>query len=383
MSLCISNKIDSFEPDDCNYNEADRITDNIDYIVHKKRSAVSRKGVIAILPAFNEEISIGSMVLHAREHAERVIVVDDGSLDRTAEIARFAGAEVISHTKNMGKGAALKTGFDLAGQNGSKVIVTMDTDGQHNPAEIPKLVSPILQGEADMVNGSRYMNGKDKNTPFYRRIGQNVLDKATNLNSGLHITDTQSGFRAFARHTLPVFRFKSNGLAIESEMLKDASNAGLNIKEVEIGVRYDVDCSSENPLSHGIKVLIKVLEDIELNRPLYYFTAPGMVLSAVGLAMGMKFLQDFYYGRGLMFGPTLLMIILTLLGTFLAFTGIILHSMARLFNEHKKGISRNNEPPQSRVVLHKPDKANEFALPTPQIPNRNISAEPSSNKNVS
>ena len=346
-------------------------------------SKVSRKGVIAILPAFNEEISIGSMVLHAREYAERVIVVDDGSSDHTAKIARFAGAEVISHPKNKGKGAALKTGFDLAGQNGAKVIVTMDTDGQHDPAEIPKLVSPILQGEADIVNGSRYMNGKDKNTPFYRRIGQNVLDKATNFNSGLHITDTQSGFRAFAKHTLPVFRFKSNGLAIESEMLKDASNAGLNIKEVEIGVRYDVDCSSENPVAHGLRILVKILEDIELNRPLYYFTAPGMICLVVGLSMGMKFLQNFYLGKGLMFGPTLLMIILTLVGLFMAFTGIILHSMARLFNEHKKGMAGNDEPLQSRVILHRPDNTNEVAIPTPQVPNQSISAEPSLNKNVS
>ena len=336
MNMCISKKKDSFEPHYFDYNEVDRKPDNIEYIVHKKRSAISRKGIIAILPAFNEEISIGSMVLHARDHAERVIVVDDGSSDRTAEIAAFAGAEVIRHTKNMGKGVALKTGFDLAGQNGAKVIVTMDTDGQHDPEEIPKLVAPILQGEADMVNGSRYMNGKDRNTPFYRRIGQNVLDKATNFNSGLQITDTQSGFRAFAKHTLPVFRFKSNGLAIESEMLKDASNAGLMIKEVEIGVRYDVDCSSENPVAHGLRVLLKILEDIELNRPLYYFTAPGIVFSIIGLAIGMKFLQDFYLGKGLTFGPTLFMIILTLIGLFMAFTGIILHSMGRLFNEHKK-----------------------------------------------
>jgi glycosyltransferase involved in cell wall biosynthesis len=118
----------------------------------------------------------------------------------------------------------------------------MDADGQHDPEDIPRLIQPILNGEADMVNGSRYINGKDRNTPFYRRIGQKVLDKVTNLNSGLQVTDTQSGFRAFARNALPIFKFRSNGLAIESEMLVDAANAGLRVKEVEIGVRYDVDC---------------------------------------------------------------------------------------------------------------------------------------------
>ncbi len=212
----------------------------------------------------------------------------------------------------------------------------MDSDGQHDPEEIPKLVAPILAGEADMVNGSRYMNGKGKNTPFYRRIGQNVLDKATNLNSGLHITDTQSGFRAFAAQILPAFKFRQGGFGIESEMLADAAKAGLRVKEMEIGVRYDVDCSTENPVSHGLKVLMNVLYDMELNRPLYYFTLPGSIFTVIGIMMGLSFLERFYRGGGLMFGPTLLMILLTLIGTFMVFTGIILHTMSRLIRETKK-----------------------------------------------
>ena len=292
--------------------------------------------ITLILPAFNEEVSIGSMVLHAKQHADHVIVIDDGSKDRTSEVAQLAGAEVIRHPRNLGKGKALMTGFEHVRKNGSKVIITMDSDGQHDPDDIPKLVSPILDGEADIVNGSRYMKGTDKNTPIYRRIGQNVLDKATNLNAGLQITDTQSGFRAFARHTLPAFRFKSNGLAIESEMLMDAANAGFRIKEVNIGVRYDVDCSTENPLKHGLKVLANVIQDMELNKPLYYFTVPGAVFGITGMGMGLSFLQSFYHGGGLMFGPTLLMILFTLLGTFMVFTGIILHTMSRMFYENRK-----------------------------------------------
>lgn len=294
-----------------------------------------RGAITVILPAYNEEVSIGSVVLHTRQHADRVIVVDDGSTDRTAEVAELAGAEVFRHPINKGKGAALKTGFEAAYRNGTKVIVTMDADGQHHPEEIPKLVAPILAGEADMVNGSRYMNGNGKNTPFYRRIGQNVLDTATNLNSGLHITDTQSGFRAFTANVLPAFKFEQSGFGIESEMLADAAKAGLRVKEMEIGVRYDVDCSTENPVSHGLKVLVKVLYDMELNRPLYYFTVPGMLFAAVGLLMGLSFLQRFYHGGSLMFGPTLFMILLTLVGSFMVFTGIILHTMSRLIRETK------------------------------------------------
>lgn len=289
--------------------------------------------ITAILPAFNEEVSIGSVVLLARQHADRVIVIDDGSHDRTAEVAELAGAEVIRHPENRGKGAALKTGFSAVDGAGAKVIVTIDTDGQHDPAEISKVAAPILAGEADVVNGSRYLCGNKKGTPFYRRVGQKVLDTATNLESGASLTDTQSGFRAFAPSTIPAFRFRQNGLAIESEMLADAGQAGLRIKEVEIGVRYDVDCSTENPVSHGVRVLVKILHDMELRRPLYYFTLPGLVLAAVGVGMGLTFLRNFYHGGVLYFGPTLLMIMLTLVGSFLAMTGVILHSISRLISE--------------------------------------------------
>jgi glycosyltransferase involved in cell wall biosynthesis len=155
--------------------------------------------ITALLPAYNEEISIGSVVLRTRQYADRVIVIDDGRRDRTAEVAALAGAEVLRHSENQGKGAALKTGF--ASLKGDGVIVTIDTDGQHDPADIPRLVAPIMAGEADMVNGSRYLNGNKKDTPLYRRLGQKVLDLFTNMDSGLAVTDSQSGFRAFAWQT--------------------------------------------------------------------------------------------------------------------------------------------------------------------------------------
>ena len=289
--------------------------------------------ITALLPAYNEEVSIGSMVLLTRQFADRVIVVDDGSSDRTAEVAVMAGAEVLRHPENRGKGAALKTGFAL--MNGDSVIVTIDTDGQHDPADIPRLVEPILQGEADMVNGSRYLNGDKKDTPFYRRVGQKVLDTATNFDAGLSVTDSQSGFRAFSGRAKEVFRFHQNGLAIESEMLADAAAAGLRIKEVAIGVRYDVGTSSEHPVTHGVRVLVNVLHDMELRRPLFYFTVPGMLLAGAGILMGLESLRVFAHGGSLQYAPTLLMVFLTLIGSFMALTGIILHSISRILLECK------------------------------------------------
>jgi glycosyltransferase involved in cell wall biosynthesis len=307
-------------------------------------------GSTAILPAFNEEVAIGSIVILTKQYVDRVIVIDDGSSDRTSEVARRAGAEVIQHSKNLGKGRALKTGFESL--KDTDVIVTIDTDGQHDPADIPKLIEPILKGEADMVNGSRYINGNKKDTPLYRRIGQIVLDKVTNLDSGLNVTDSQSGFRAFAAYAKDAFKFKQSGLAIESDMLADAARAGLRIKEIEIGVRYDVDCSTEHPFKHGAQVLIKILHDMEMRKPLYYFTVPGILATALGIGLGLQLLSIFYHGGSLYFGPTLLMALLTLLGCFTALTGIILHSISKLIHA-ERSFFRESEPmkPRSSAVL--------------------------------
>jgi len=298
-------------------------------------NSTAPQNVTVILPAFNEEVSIGSVVLLTRYYADNVIVVDDGSLDRTAEIARKAGAEVIVHEENKGKGAALKTGFAAADNMGADIIVTMDSDGQHNAADIPKLVKPIIKGEADMVNGSRYLNGLGKNTPSYRRVGQTILDGATKLNSGLQITDSQSGFRAFSASTKDVFRFKAQKMAIESEMLADAGKSGLRIAEVEIGVRYDVGRSTEHPIKHGFGVLLMVLKDIEFNKPLYYLTVPGTALGIGGLIMGTFFVQEYTMGKSLYFGPTMLMILCIIVGSFMALTGLLLHSISTVLMDAK------------------------------------------------
>ena len=319
----------------------------------------------AILPAYNEELCISSIILGSKKYVDQVIVVDDGSTDNTVEIAKLAGAEVIEHSFNIGKGAALKTGFNAA--KDSEIIITLDSDGQHNPEEIPKLITPIIKGEADIVNGSRYINGSKKDTPAYRRIGQAVLDKATNLGSGLNITDSQSGFRAFAGHTLPVFRFNCSDFSIESEMLMDAANAGLKVKEVEIGVRYDVDGSTKNPVSHGVGVLMKIIDDLQFQRPLFYFALPGAIISLTGIVLGLMFFGDYLAkssnslastiapSAAYSLAPTILAIMLTLIGGFLALTGIILDSMGKMINR----IMRS----QNGINISKPTKTVDFNKP--------------------
>jgi len=214
---------------------------------------------VAIIPAYNEEVALGSIILRTLQYVDEVIIVNDGSDDKTVDVAKLAGAEIINHATNLGKGEALKSGFSAIGD--ADVVVTIDADGQHNPDEIPSLIKPVIEDGADLVNGSRYMNGPEENTPAYRRVGQQVLDNATNISAGIKVTDSQSGFRAFSPAACKVFRFYDTGFGIESEMLVDVAEAGLKIVEVPITVRYDVDGSTKNPVTHGVGVLLKIIKD--------------------------------------------------------------------------------------------------------------------------
>ena len=215
--------------------------------------------LVAIIPAFNEEEALPDVIAKTLKYVDKVIIVNDGSIDKTAEVAIGAGAEVINHSTNLGKGEALKSGFKAVGND--SIIITIDGDGQHNPDEIPDLIKPIIENGADLVNGSRYMNGPEENTPAYRRVGQRVLDIATNISAGITVTDSQSGFRAFSPKSKSCFRFKDTGFGIESEMLVDAAEAGLKIVEVPITVRYDVDGSTKDPITHGVGVLLRIIID--------------------------------------------------------------------------------------------------------------------------
>ncbi|OQD57989.1 glycosyltransferase, family 2 [Methanobrevibacter arboriphilus JCM 13429 = DSM 1125] len=297
--------------------------------------------IVAIIPAFNEEVALGSVILRTLQYVDKVIVVNDGSSDKTEDVAKLAGAEVISHSSNLGKGQGLKSGFNFVhafNENNNydeffSIIVTIDGDGQNNPDEIPQLVAPIISGEADFVNGSRYLEGsKEDDTPGYRRVGQKVLDKATNISSGLNITDSQSGFRAFSKKTIPFFKLNDSGFGIESEMLSDAAEAGIKVVEVPITVRYDLDGSTENPITHGVGVLLKIIKDMELRRPLIYFTLPGFIIFLIGIISGIWFLNDYLNGTSINFGPTVIAIMLIIVGLFLMLNGILLDSIRKLIN---------------------------------------------------
>ncbi|CAF29915.1 glycosyltransferase family 2 protein [Methanococcus maripaludis] len=213
---------------------------------------------LIIIPAYNEELTIGSMILLAKEYGD-VLVIDDCSTDKTFEIAEKS-AKVIKHTINKGKGHALKTGFEYALNSNYDIVVCIDADGQHDPKEIPKLCSPLKNKEADLVIGSRYLNKTHRKIPAYRKLGLYILNKSTNLVSKSNISDSQSGFRAYSKKCLLNSDLNfSSGYGVESELLHELSKKKLHIKEVDINVRYDVPHKhKKNPVLHGLGVLYNI-----------------------------------------------------------------------------------------------------------------------------
>jgi len=162
---------------------------------------------LAIVPALNEETSIAGVVaeIRAADPEFEVIVVDDGSHDRTAEVAAAAGAHVVSHPYNLGIGGAVQTGLQYARDQDFQVAVQVDGDAQHDPSEIPKLLAPILEDRADLVVGSRFLGDGDYRPPVSRLLGIRLLARIVSLIVGQRVTDTTSGFRAANRRAIDLF----------------------------------------------------------------------------------------------------------------------------------------------------------------------------------
>ena len=197
--------------------------------------------VAAAIPARNEERSIGYVVLKSKEHVDRVVVVNDGSTDLTSEVARMAGAEVVDHKVNRGKGAGIATALRWAKRNNVDVLVLIDGDGQHDPDHIPDLVDPILKEEADVTIGSRWVHEKGlREMPIHRILGNWVLSTATSITLSKTIRDSQSGYRAFHKRTLDTFHHAMEvGFATESEMITLVDKNGFRWKEVGVTAKYD------------------------------------------------------------------------------------------------------------------------------------------------
>jgi glycosyltransferase involved in cell wall biosynthesis len=294
--------------------------------------------VVIIIPAFNEERFIGSVILRARKFADALIVVDDGSADATAEIAAEAGAIVERHVLNQGKGGALNTGFHKARSLGADVVVVLDGDGQHSPGEIPALIAPILSGQADMVIGSRYLDRRST-VPRSRILGHQVVTFLTNFASGQRVTDSQSGFRAFSTRAIHLITFTSRSFSVESEMQFFAKQHDLKLVEIPILIRYP-DRPKRSAVMQGLTVVNGILRLVSQHRPLLFFGVPGGIVLLVGLSVGAHVVEMFSQTHLLAVGNALISVALTILGSLSLFSGLILFSIQGLLHEIKTEIEK-------------------------------------------
>lgn len=297
------------------------------YLEHSSKTKKPEKPVIIVgMPAYNEENYIGSVVLQARQFADEVVVVDDGSSDRTAQVARLAGATVVQHQKNSGYGATVQTVLAEAKKRNPDVLVLLDADGQHNPEEMSSLVDAILDG-ADVVVGSRKIKSED--IPAYRKFGQKIISYFTRVLSRSTLSDTESGFRAFSRKAINVLEPKEQGMAISAETISEATAKGLKIAEVPVSAIYTRDGSTLNPVKHGVGVLNRVLVMISERRPLLFFGLAGSISVILGIAAGVIVLRALFTINEVAVGTAMVAMLLITVGVLCIFAGVILNVLVK------------------------------------------------------
>jgi len=233
------------------------------------------------IPAYNEEKNIASIITKLKKITDSIIVCDDGSSDMTSEISKNLGAVVISHKKNMGYGAAIRTIFQKSVELDSDILVTFDADGQHRIEDVTKILQPLENNEADVVIGSRFLDNESK-VPNYRKIGIKVITKITNTSLKKKLTDSQSGFRAYNKQVLTQISPSEMGMGISTEILIKASSKGLRIAEVPITVLYDDNTSTHNPVSHGTSVLVSTIKFTSIEHPLKFYGIPSLIFLIIG-----------------------------------------------------------------------------------------------------
>jgi len=223
-----------------------------------------RGTVLLILPAYNEEVSLASTVDGCRRvvHAEDILVVDDGSTDRTPEVAARLGVRRARLPVNLGIGGAVQTGYRHALRAGHRVAVQVDADGQHDPLDVPALVEPVRQGRCDMAIGSRYLTAEGFTSTRLRRFGNRLLSAAIRVSTGTRIADCTSGFRAVNRRVLTSFARYYPADFPEPESLAILLHAGMSVLELPVVMRpRHGGASSIKPLDGAI-YMVKVLSVI-------------------------------------------------------------------------------------------------------------------------
>jgi len=214
---------------------------------------------VIVIPAFNEGRTIGEVVRSALQVADRVLVVDDGSTDRTSEAALASGALVVRHVVNRGLGGALGTGIAGALRLGAEAIATMDADGQHRAEDVKRAFERLAEGDVDFVIGSRMIERKG-NMPAVRRLAQFLGNALTFLLFRRWVTDSQSGLRAMTRTAAERIEIRSSRMEVSSEFVKEIVDKDLRLAEVPIEAVYtEYSLSKGQNLAVGMQTALKLI----------------------------------------------------------------------------------------------------------------------------
>ena len=210
-----------------------------------------RTDVCVLIPAFNESLSIERVVKSVRERGYPAVVIDDGSKDRTADLARRAGAEVLTQAENRGKGAAIRRGFDWFLSRQFRALVLMDADGQHDPDDLDRLIAPVLDGRYDLAAGTRM--SETRNMPPVRVATNRFMSWLISAVAHQHIPDTQCGYRALSRDLVDRLSLKTDRFETETEMLFEAGRLGFRIGSVPVRTVYAGEKSRVRPVRDTLR----------------------------------------------------------------------------------------------------------------------------------
>ena len=211
--------------------------------------------VVAVMPVYNEEKTVGGVIRQVKKYADEVVAVDDGSRDDSYAAAERAGAVVLKHVINMGLGFTLRTGCEKAVRMGADIIITIDSDGQHDPKEIPKLVSELKKNRLDIVIGYR---PPSKSMPFTKKFGNWLIYNSSKVFFGVDIKDTQSGFRVFTKRAYQKIKWNSSRYAVASEIVMNIGKNKLKYKEVRIKTIYGNKFKGTTVID-GLKIFLSML----------------------------------------------------------------------------------------------------------------------------
>ncbi|NLE65078.1 MAG: glycosyltransferase family 2 protein [Elusimicrobia bacterium] len=216
--------------------------------------------VCVLIPAYNEESAIGRVVEDLIRHGMDVLVVDDGSSDRTAEMGMRAGAKVLKNVKNNGKGYSLQRGFDYVISQGYEAVLTMDGDGQHAVEDVDAFLEVLRKGEADIVCGNRMRN--PKGMPGVRFVTNKIMSGLISLVCRQKIYDTQCGFRLVRTEVLKNIQISSSAFEIESEVLIKACKKGFRVRSVPIRTIYSTERSKINPFFDTVRFIVYIVREM-------------------------------------------------------------------------------------------------------------------------